>query len=178
MKLLQVVIAVAIGSTLVAVALSQQNTQSHSDSHTTNGNGTATATASSSSSSNAFGSAQRQASSSDSAHSGGSSSLRIPNPTHAVFFSRTGSYTDQAYSQVKQARILYFSNLQQMGRLVYFGPWRDQPGEMSILVAKDQEAQQIAQDDPAVKAGLLMPEVRAWTVQVDPYTPVIQSAGR
>jgi uncharacterized protein YciI len=89
-----------------------------------------------------------------------------------VFFTRTESWSVQAYEQVKPARVKYFAKLQGNGKLLYFGPWRDVPGEMSILVATDEEAADIAKSDPAVTAGLLNTEVQGWTVVVEPFAPV------
>ena len=169
MRIVQILVSAAFGAVLVAVALSQQQSNSNSQSHT--GNNSASASSSSSANSNGFGSQSAQGS--QSGHGSGSgTSIRIPKPTHVILFTRTPNWSEQANDQIKTERVMYFAKLQQAAKLVYFGPWRDVPGEMSILVTTDQEASSIANADPAVKAGLETAEVRAWTVQVEPYTSV------
>jgi uncharacterized protein YciI len=98
--------------------------------------------------------------------------MALPKPTHVVFYTHTEGWSEQGYSRVKPARVKYFSKLQADGKLLYFGPWRDVPGEMAILVATDQEADRFANDDPAVTAGLLKTETQGWTVLVEPFAPV------
>jgi uncharacterized protein YciI len=96
----------------------------------------------------------------------------LPKPTHAVFYSRTEKWSEQAYDRIKPARAKFFASLQSDAKLLYFGPWRDVPGEMSILVGTDEDAARIASADPAVSAGLLSTQVQAWRVLVEPFTPV------
>ncbi|HVT14306.1 MAG TPA: YciI family protein [Fimbriimonadaceae bacterium] len=173
MRPVQILAAMVAGTMLLGVAVSQSISQSTSQSRT----GSNTASASASSSSHAFGS--QSASAGQRANGSGSgSSMRLPNPTHAIMFTQTQRWSQEAYNQVKQSRVGYFTKLQQMGKLLYFGPWRDQAGEMSIVVATDDEVRQIAQEDPAVTAGLLTANVQAWTIQVEPYTPAMISMGR
>lgn len=66
------------------------------------------------------------------------------------------------------------------GKLIYWGPWRDEQGEMSIIIAKsDEEAQRIADGDPAVKAKALSATVRPWEVRFSgPGIPMRAPAAR
>ena len=169
MKVLQFILSAVVGMSLIGVAISQ-NSNSTSQSQSKNG----------SSSSSASSSAQAGASSSQggSFHgqgNGSGSTHGLPKPTHAIMFSQTDSWSQHAYDGIRASRTAYFAHLQQIGKLLYFGVWRDMPGQMSIVVATDAEAKQIADNDPAVSAGLLSADVRAWTVQVDPFSAVAAS---
>jgi uncharacterized protein YciI len=171
MKVIQVLISAALGASLLGVAVSQQSSNSTSQSHTGSNN----ASASSSSSANSRGFGQQAANASQSGRGSGSGSgsgIHIPKPTHAILFAPTDNWSQQAYDRIKPARTAYFAKLQAAAKLIYFGPWRDTAGEMSILVGTDAEMKQIAHDDPAVQSGLLTAEVRGWTVEVEPYSPV------
>ena len=59
----------------------------------------------------------------------------------------------------------YLGGLKASGALVMAGPFLDNSGGMAILEAASlEEASRIANDDPAVKAGLLRVTVRPWLV--------------
>lgn len=169
MKFVQFLLAALAGSAIIGVALSQTS-QSTSQSRSGGGSSTASASGSASASGQQSGSTRNSGSSSGYA-------ARIPKPTHAIFFTPTRSWSEQAYERVKPLRVSFFAKLQRAGKLIYFGPWRDVPGEMSILVGTDAEMKNIAAEDPAVSSGLLTADVRPWTVQIDPFTAVTGSAG-
>lgn len=60
---------------------------------------------------------------------------------------------------------MYWKRQEEQGKLLYAGPWRDGPGALMVLnCANDGEAQDIADQDPVVKANLYVAQVRGWNV--------------
>lgn len=94
--------------------------------------------------------------------------------THVIFFEAGEQPLERPAPKLEQDRVAWMRMLVVEGKLVYWGPYRDHPGEMSVIVAKsDEEAQRIADGDPAVKAKVLSAEVRPWDVRVSgPGFPV------
>lgn len=62
----------------------------------------------------------------------------------------------------------YLLLLLRAGKNIMSGPWRDEPGGLTLLRANsDLEADQLIENDPMVKAGILNAEVKAWNVIMD-----------
>lgn len=174
MKITQFLISAMAGAALIGVGMSQQQSNSTSQSHTGNNS------ASSSSSSSAHAGGQQAANASQTGRGSGSGSgsgIKIPTPTHVILFTPTDNWSQQGFDRIKPARLQYFAKLQHQAKLIYFGPFRDVPGELSILVGTDADMKQIAHDDPAVLSGMETATVRAWSVEVDPYSTVGTASG-
>jgi uncharacterized protein len=175
MNLKTTVIAIA-GLSLAAVVFAQTS-QSSSTQSSRGGN----AQTSTSSSSSAYSSSSKSASANSSSSKnagGGSNSSGSGNgsgsgfglnakPTHAILYTLDSSVAnsndakDKAFAQHSK----YLGEQQGKGKVVLYGPWRDLPGSMAVIVAQsDAEANEIAKNDPAVKSGALTFEVRAWLV--------------
>ncbi|MBX3117716.1 MAG: hypothetical protein KF784_01525 [Fimbriimonadaceae bacterium] len=167
-----------VASALVAVAYAQTQSQSSS---------------SSSKQSSSSSSASKQSSSSASARSGGShlagssssgsGNMRsIPYPTHAVIYS-PGKNWDTSKSVMEQTliqeHIAYWQRVISTGKFFLGGPWRNEPGGMNLLVTKsDEEAESLVMGDPAVKGGLLVPDIKAWYIGLDGTLAASQLAGK
>lgn len=78
-----------------------------------------------------------------------------------------------------QARHNYLVGLMREGKVVLSGPWRDEPGGLTLIrVRTDEQADQVLANDPAVKAGYLTGEVKAWDVVLSASNPnVVKSPG-
>lgn len=184
MNLKRILIAIA-GLSLAAILIAQTS-QSSSSQSSKSGNGQASSSssshASSSSSSsknsganssafkNAFGSSRNGSSSSNRSGNSMSDSDRdsMASVSHAIMFMVDSSKrnSEQVHQQAHQGHMKYMADMQAKGKVVLQGPWRDVPGAMAIVAAEsDDEALAIAKNDPAVKAGVLKFEVRAWIVQ-------------
>lgn len=87
-------------------------------------------------------------------------------PTHTIFYRlESGNPSSAAAGQAFDMHSRHLTDLRRKGKVLLFGPWRDLPGSMAIVIAKnDAEALTIAQSDPAVQSGALSFEVRAWNV--------------
>lgn len=61
--------------------------------------------------------------------------------------------------------VAYFQEQLKAGKVAMGGPFLGERGGMMVLnVATREEAEKIAQDDPAIKSGLLAVRVRHWLV--------------
>ena len=92
----------------------------------------------------------------------------MSNATHAIMFSLGSKATRTAAQtqQIQDSHNQYMLDLKLAGKVVLSGPWRDQPGYMAIVsVEGDDAATDIARNDPAVRAGVLKFEVKAWLAQ-------------
>jgi uncharacterized protein YciI len=58
----------------------------------------------------------------------------------------------------------YYAGLLEKNKLHEGGPFLDNSGGMMILNVNKPDAEKIANDDPAVKKGLLKVEVKQWLV--------------
>lgn len=90
-------------------------------------------------------------------------------PVYYVVFHHPGSQWRAGVDFREQPGVMehvgYYREVFEAGKLKLGGPFLDNSGGMVVLtVASVQEAQQIADDDPAVKAGLLTVTVRPWMV--------------
>lgn len=153
---------------LAAYVVAQNNQTSTSQSKT--GNGTATSSASASSSSSGNRSSSSSANGGRNAFGNGSGSGSnmgfAGKPTHAILYA-VGSTSPQMRQVAFTGHTNYLGELQKKGKVLLFGPWRDLPGSMAIVLANDDaEAMAIAQNDPAVRSGSLTFEVRAWNVMM------------
>lgn len=170
----------AIVGLSMAAVLYAQTSQSNQNSQQTSQSGTGRASASSSSSSSASSSGSKSSSAFASGSKNANSSSRgggsgsgsgvsfSGKPTHAILYSLDRNVDSAEEKQQAFAlHLKYMGDQQGKGKVVLFGLWRDLPGSMAILVANsDEEANEIAKNDPAVKAGSLTYEVRAWTVMI------------
>lgn len=151
---------------------SSQTSQQSSTQSSQSGSGRATATASSSGSARSSGSQSgfltgRQGASG----SGGGFAVSAPPPTHAVIFTEGSSWVEGKSWRAQPGfaeHSAYMQRLLMAGKVVYGGPWRDEPGALTILrAASDEEARQIVDADPFVQNGVLVPDLKAWTVVFD-----------
>lgn len=157
---------------LAAVLYAQTSQTSQSTSQSKSGNGHATSSASGSSRasgwSSSSGSRSGHASGGHFGHgSGNGSSFGINGkPTHAILYTlESGSAERDTSGKAFEDHTKYLGDQQAKGKVLLFGPWRDLPGSMAIVIAKsDEEANEIAKNDPTVKSGALTFEVRAWSV--------------
>ncbi len=165
MRLKSFVAGFIAASALVAVAYAQTQSSSSSSS---------SKQSSSSSSSNA--SASKSANAGGSSNSGGSMNgsggmKSIPHPTHAIIYSPGEKWIDGKPIMEQpfiREHIAYWQKVIPTGKFIWGGPWRDEPGGMNLLVVKsDEEAERLVMGDPAVKAGLLVPDIKAWYVGLD-----------
>jgi uncharacterized protein YciI len=178
MKLKSSLIAIA-GLALVAVLVAQTGQTSQSTSQSQSGNGTSSGSASSSGRAWSTGSASggKNVSGGTSVNgrgngngsgSGSGSGFGLnAKPTHAIMYTLESSVESADDKQrAFQQHTKYLGEQQGKGKVLIHGPWRDLPGSMAIIVAQsDNEANEIAKNDPAVKSGALTFEVRAWLVQ-------------
>jgi uncharacterized protein YciI len=158
----------AIGA--IAVAQTTQSTQTIQSTQTSQ-SGSGRASASASASASAGGSARAGGSQSGFAQgSGGGMAM----PTHAIVFEHK-----DANGRIEQAQTEYYTQLARQSKVMMAGPWREKDGALVILFVKtDQEAERIAQGDPAVKAGASRYVLRRWDVKVvnGIAAPAMQSA--
>jgi uncharacterized protein YciI len=167
MKLKSVVLTV-IGLSLAAVIFAQTSQNSSSQSSSKSGNGQSGSSASGHSYSNGSASSNSSKNGSANGSGGGSGSGFGFNgkPTHAIMFSLESNEMSAADRQKAfDQHTKYLSDQQTKGKVLLFGPWRDLPGSMAIVLGPtDEDATNIARNDPAVKSGNLTFEVRAWNV--------------
>ncbi len=179
--------AVALSLAAVVYAQTSQTSQSSSQSQSGNGRTSVWGSASSSSSGSASAGGFRNGSAGGS-HSGsgggsangsGSGFGINGKPTHAILYTLESSSPESDASGVAfDQHTKHLSDQQAKGKVLLFGPWRDLPGSMAIVVAKsDEEANEIAKNDPAVKSGALTFEVRAWSVMAPTAQSNTQKAG-
>ncbi len=139
-----------------------------------NGGGSSSSGGSSGGFSSGSGSAGGSASGGSFASGGGSASgtgsttgsgMVAGKPTHTIIYRlESGNPSSPASGQAFDQHTRHLTELRKKGKVLLFGPWRDHPGSMAIIVAKnDEEAQTIAKSDPAVQSGALTYEVRAGT---------------
>jgi uncharacterized protein len=120
------------------------------------GNSSASATASSSS---------RQGASSSS--SGGTLAQSMAKPTHVIVYAAGDKWIEgkPAFEQNLRPHAEYMGVLIKKGILLLGGPWRDEPGGLSVLRCRsDEEAKAVLENDPAVKDGVMTGELKAWSV--------------
>lgn len=92
-------------------------------------------------------------------------------PTHAILWMpgdrwEEGKRTEEQPLFREHAE--YLKSFVKSGKNYMSGPWRDDPGGLTLLRVKtDEEAQAILDNDPMVKAGVLDGEIRAWIVLMD-----------
>jgi uncharacterized protein YciI len=164
----------AVALSMAAVLYAQTSQSSQSNSNSQSGNGRSTSSASSSSSASGWSSSNGSRNSSAGGNHGGSGSGSgngsgfgfNGKPTHAIMYTLDSSTSNDVNDRkVFEQHSKYMSDQQSKGKVLLFGPWRDQPGSMAIVMTKsDEEANEIAKNDPAVKSGNLTFEVRAWNV--------------
>jgi uncharacterized protein YciI len=73
-------------------------------------------------------------------------------------------------TQLQRQHLAHMTSLAQQGKLVIAGPFSDQPdksmrGMCLYRVGSVDEARQLAEQDPVVKAGRLKVEVLTWNVE-------------
>lgn len=157
--------SVLLGMTLLGALAWSQGTSSQSqqtsEKRQTSQSGTGRASASSSASASSNGGQRASASG-----GGSQSASSLPKPTHALFYRIVGE--DGSVSErVMQAHNEYLVSLARAGRVILSGPWRDEPGEMTLVqVRTDEQADEIIANDPAVKAGAMTGERKAWRVNI------------
>jgi len=159
---------IAAGSLLLAAFVVAQTTQS-STSQSRSGNGQSSASASSSASSSGNRSASSSSNGGRSVNgfglNSGSGLALSGKPTHAILYALGNVASPDARQVVFETHSGYLDNLQKKGKVLLYGPWRDLPGSMAIVMANsDEEALALAKNDPAVRNGSLTFEVRAWNV--------------
>ncbi len=161
-----VLCAFAIGAFAFAQQTSTNQSTSNTQANGQNGRTSATASASSGASSSGR----------NSGSGSGSSSSLVSNrkPTHAVVWF-PGEKWVEGKSTTQQPFFKehtdYLMVLLKQGKNIMSGPWRDEPGGLTLLrVNNDQEAQQIVENDPMVKNEVLTAQVKGWVVIMDAST--------
>jgi uncharacterized protein len=76
-------------------------------------------------------------------------------------------YAEDKLEEIQQAHVAHLRHLAEAGKLVVAGPFDDQPdprlrGLALFRVGSIEEARQLAESDPAVKAGRLEVVVMTW----------------
>ncbi len=87
---------------------------------------------------------------------------------YQVLFHSPGEKWIDSLSFQKQPGVIehvnYMATFLQSKKLVEGGPFLDNSGGMMVLSGTTEEAEKIANEDPAVKSGLLKVTVRPWMV--------------
>ncbi|MCE9557442.1 MAG: YciI family protein [Armatimonadetes bacterium] len=88
-------------------------------------------------------------------------------PTHALFYAPGRNWL--AGKSIKEQPLRdhgqYLAKLAQEGILIFAGPWRNENGTMVLIrVKSDSDAQEVMEQDPAVRDGVLISEAKAWEV--------------
>lgn len=151
-----------------------QTTTSGSSSQSTSSSGSASSSASSRAqaggSASAGGSFGGQFSGSKSASGGGSGSgsggnVKVTRPTHVIVYSPNPSGGGGGSQAIWADQAVYWRRQDERGKLLYAGPWTQANGALMVLACEDDaEAQDIADQDPVVKANLYIAQVRGWNV--------------
>ena len=90
----------------------------------------------------------------------------LPKPTHAIFYRNVGE-RNEGVERAQKAHDEYLASATRTGVIVMSGPWRDEPGEMTLIrVRTDEQAEEFLANDPAVKAGFMVGEIKAWKVNI------------
>jgi uncharacterized protein YciI len=79
------------------------------------------------------------------------------------------AWREAARSGVTARERSYMQTLADADKLIFGGPWVD-PAEGGLLVldvASREEARQVIEDSPLVKAGLLTAEIKKWKVSFE-----------
>lgn len=85
-----------------------------------------------------------------------------------VVFLKRGPHRDQTEAEeaeIQERHLAYLSHLYQTGQTSITGPFEDDSDILGIVVFNTttaDEARQLAEQDPAVKAGRLVVEVHPW----------------
>jgi len=95
-------------------------------------------------------------------------------PVRYVIFHRPGPHwrsdTDFRNQDGVQEHIQYFASIKKQGRLYAGGPFLDAAGGgmmITQLGETPESARQLAQEDPAVRSGLLLFEIRPWLLGME-----------
>lgn len=160
-------LVLAIGGLTIA-----QQTTSSSTSQSTGGSASASSSASSRAQAGGGQGASARAGGSQTGSGAASSNgerMKVTRPTHVIVYSPNPVAQGNSSSTVSQSvwedQKKYYEMLGMQGKLLYAGPWRDMPGALLIVCCQnDQEAQNIADEDPAVKSTLFVGNVKAWNV--------------
>jgi len=152
-----------LGSSLAFLTMTMMGQQT-SQSQSSNQTGNSKATASSSSAASAGGT-RNAAAGQQGFGFGSGSALAAPRPTHAYTLTPNRSTSPE----VEQSHRDYLLRLGLANKVLYAGPWRDLPGELVIVAAKDdEEAKQLVANDPAVASTAFAAELRAWKPYLAP----------
>lgn len=69
-----------------------------------------------------------------------------------------------------QGHVAYMHTFLLNGTMVFGGPFLDDSGGMMVMNASPEDAREAAENDPAVKSGLLRVVVRPWLVPMTAVT--------
>lgn len=102
---------------------------------------------------------------------GAAAPAKPPRDIRFVVIHSPGPRWDAAKSMFEQdgvqAHVDHYRQLLRLGKLMAGGPFLDDRGGGMMIPAPgvpEQEIRQFAQDDPAVRSGLLRAEVRPWLI--------------
>jgi uncharacterized protein YciI len=92
--------------------------------------------------------------------------VKITRPTHVIVYAPNPIGSPNTASRaIWEDQSVYWRRQEERGKLLYSGPWTSGPGGMMVLNCEnDAEAQDIADQDPVVKANLFLAQVRGWNV--------------
>lgn len=91
----------------------------------------------------------------------------IARPTHVIVYSTnpTGSLST-ASAAIWADQAVYWKRQEERGKLLYAGPMTPDGALMVLKCANNFEAQDIADQDPVVKANLFLAHARPWSVSM------------
>lgn len=89
-------------------------------------------------------------------------------PNYAIVLSANRTNHDpQQVGKLISDEWQYWAEMAKTKQVVFAGPWREADGGLvTIRLTSDAEAKALAWNDPAVKAGLMTPYIRAWNVTI------------
>lgn len=93
--------------------------------------------------------------------------VKLTRPTHVIVYSPspTGSLSN-ASRAIWEDQAVYWRRQEERGKLLYAGPLMGQGAMMVLNCENDADAQDIADQDPVVKANLFVAQARAWNVSL------------
>lgn len=97
--------------------------------------------------------------------SGSNANVKVTRPTHVIVYSPNPTGGGGGSEAIWADQAVYWRKLDERGKLLYAGPWTQGKGALMVLVCEDDaEAQDIADQDPVVKANLYLAQARGWSV--------------
>lgn len=97
--------------------------------------------------------------------SGGNANVKVTRPTHVIVYSPNPTGGGGGSEAIWADQAVYWRKQDERGKLLYAGPWTEGNGALMVLACEnDAEAQDIADQDPVVKANLYVAQAKGWNV--------------